>query len=765
MRLSRLLCLSCPGPCSPPRRPPRRSTRACCASPTSRRRRSPSSTPATSGSSPKQGGVAVRLSSPRGEESFPRFSPDGRTLAFSANYDGNTDVYTVPAQGGDPVASDVAPDDRPRARLASGRHARAVRVVAARAAASATTSSTWSPATGGPAEKLPVPYGEFGSLLARRQAGRLPAAVAGVPHLEALSRRLGARRLDVRPGDARPSANVTTSDANDEHPMWHGDTLYFLSDRGANQRANIWARDKSGAVRQVTQFADFDVTFPAIGPQDIVFEAGGRLYLLEPGDREDERGRRSRSSPIARRSSRAARIGRRADPRGGAVADRQARGLRGARRRLHGAGRARPGDEPHAQLGHRRSAIRAGRRTARRSPTGAIAPASTSSCCGPPTAPAPRRPSRRSARASAIPPQWSPDSTRLAFIDQTETLRLARGRERQARRDRPGADLDGARQPREPAAALVGRLALADVGACRQGDRPTRRSSSTTRRAAKTHQVTSGYFTDVAPVFDPDGKYLYFLSNRAFEPVYSDFDNSWTYPNSTRIVAMALRAGRRLAARRPQRRRGRRQGQGRRTSQGRDKDKDEREAKDEGQEAGRQGRRQGRKAEEGRRRRTTRRRTSRSRSPSTSTGSTRASSSLPPKAGNYNGLAGGLRQGALPPHAAHRLGRARRASIVYYDLEEREEKTVLEGADAFIPTADGKKLFVLADKKFGFVDVKADAEGREGDAHRRAGDDRRSEGRVAPDVRRRVPLPARLLLRPGPARRRLAGAARRATRR
>ncbi len=47
-----------------------------------------------------------------------------------------------------------------------------------------------------------------------------------------------------------------------------------------------------------------------------------------------------------------------------------------------------------------------------------------------------------------------------------------------------------------------------------------------------------------------------------------------------------------------------------------------------------------------------------------------------------------------------------KASIVYYDLEEREEKTVLEGADAFIPTADGKKLFVLADKKFGFVEVK-----------------------------------------------------------
>ncbi|UCC49239.1 MAG: PD40 domain-containing protein, partial [Gemmatimonadota bacterium] len=49
---------------------------------------------------PKTGGTAVRLSSPRGEESFPRFSPDGSTIAFSGNYDGNTDIYTIPTMGG-----------------------------------------------------------------------------------------------------------------------------------------------------------------------------------------------------------------------------------------------------------------------------------------------------------------------------------------------------------------------------------------------------------------------------------------------------------------------------------------------------------------------------------------------------------------------------------------------------------------------------------------------------------------------------------------
>ena len=78
---------------------------------------------------------------------------------------------------------------------------------------------------------------------------------------------------------------------------------------------------------------------------------------------------------------------------------------------------------------------------------------------------------------------------------------------------------------------------------------------------------------------------------------------------------------------------------------------------------------------------------------------------LPPKGGNYNSLAAVA--GKVLYRRMPRTGSGeKKASIVYYDLEEREEKTVLEGADAFIPTADGKKLFVLADKKFGFIEVK-----------------------------------------------------------
>ena len=55
------------------------------------------------------------------------------------------------------------------------------------------------------------------------------------------------------------------------------------------------------------------------------------------------------------------------------------------------------------------------------------------------------------------------------------------------------------------------------------------------------HQATSGYYSDANPSFDPEGKYLYFTTNRTFRPLYSDMDNSWVYPNSTSIAALCLR--------------------------------------------------------------------------------------------------------------------------------------------------------------------------------------------------------------------------------
>ena len=110
----------------------------------------------------KTGGTANRLTSSTGEEAFPRFSPDGKSLAFSATYDGNTDVYTMPVTGGVPVrltwnsfadrVIDWHPDGH-RILFASGRESgtpafRQMYLVSTK---------------GGLPEKLSIPYGELAS--------------------------------------------------------------------------------------------------------------------------------------------------------------------------------------------------------------------------------------------------------------------------------------------------------------------------------------------------------------------------------------------------------------------------------------------------------------------------------------------------------------------------------------------------------------------------------------------------------------------------
>ncbi|MGO8056036.1 hypothetical protein, partial [Rhizobium leguminosarum] len=66
-----------------------------------------------------------------------------------------------------------------------------------------------------------------------------------------------------------------------DFPMWHGNSIYFLSDRGTEQHTNIWKYDVANkALTQVTKYNDVDVHFPSQGPEDIVYEAGGKLYIL-----------------------------------------------------------------------------------------------------------------------------------------------------------------------------------------------------------------------------------------------------------------------------------------------------------------------------------------------------------------------------------------------------------------------------------------------------------------------------------------------------
>ncbi len=214
---------------------------------------------------PKSGGTATRLSSPRGEEMFPKFSPDGATIAFSANYDGNRDIYTMPANGGVPkrITHHGAADritgwfpDGKSLLFASGRTSERDRY----------NKLFKVGADGGMPEQLPLPYGEFGAI---SPDGKLLAYTPLTVDFRTWKRYRGGMNPDIWLFDLenKSSKNLTQNPANDSLPMWNGKTLFFLSDRDASQRNNLWSLDtRTGNVKQITFFKDFDVQVPSFGP-------------------------------------------------------------------------------------------------------------------------------------------------------------------------------------------------------------------------------------------------------------------------------------------------------------------------------------------------------------------------------------------------------------------------------------------------------------------------------------------------------------------
>jgi tricorn protease len=199
-----------------------------------------------------------------------------------------------------------------------------------------------------------VPYGEFGSFSPDG------SKIAYLPQTQAFrtwKRYRGGWSPDIWVFDLTTlaAANVTKNVAVDEFPdvaRRHG-LLPVGSGRGLKQ--NIWAlTQRTGALRQITDFRDYDVTTPSLGPGDIVFGAGGRLYLLDLAtDKVSEV--RVQVVDGSLDAQGAQREGRRRDRVSQRVSLWQARGLRGARRDLQCACGKRPRDEPVAKLGRGRA--------------------------------------------------------------------------------------------------------------------------------------------------------------------------------------------------------------------------------------------------------------------------------------------------------------------------------------------------------------------------------------------------------------------------
>ena len=234
----------------------------------------------------RAGGAARRLTATPDVESDPHFSADGQQIAFTRTSGGNTDVYVMASNGGEPRRLTFHPQiDRAKGWTRDGK-----RVVFASDRAAAPQSSylrLWSvPVEGGFEQALPMPRAFAGSYSpdAKRFAyDELPLAFVPDWVETSLWRNYrGGRVQPVRIIDLASNAveKLPWKDSNDHDPMWVGNTVYFLSDRGG--AANLFAYSlDTRQVKQVTRHDDFDVVNAAAGEDAVVYEQAGYVHLFD----------------------------------------------------------------------------------------------------------------------------------------------------------------------------------------------------------------------------------------------------------------------------------------------------------------------------------------------------------------------------------------------------------------------------------------------------------------------------------------------------
>lgn len=241
---------------------------------------------------PITGGEAKRLTSHVGYEMFPKYSPDGKSIAFTGQYDGNTEVFLIPANGGEPerltftstnarddIGDRMGPNNIVIAWSPDGE-----KILYRNRINSSFDGKLWtvSPQGGMPVE-IPLPEGGFSSYSPN---GKKLAYNRVMREFRNWKYYRGGMADDIWIYDpeAQTVVNITDNPAQDIFPMWIGDEIFFISDRDMTMNFFVY-NTLTGKTEKVTDFSDYDVKFPSSNGELIVFEKGGLLYSLDPKTR------------------------------------------------------------------------------------------------------------------------------------------------------------------------------------------------------------------------------------------------------------------------------------------------------------------------------------------------------------------------------------------------------------------------------------------------------------------------------------------------
>lgn len=236
----------------------------------------------------REGGVARKLTNDPGYEMFAKFSPDGKQIAFTAQYDGNTEVYLMPAEGGSPkrltITATLSRDDisdrmGPNNIVMTWRDENSIVYRSRKQSFNDFKGQLFvASVNGGISEELPLPVGGFCSYspdkskLAYNRVFR---------EFRTWKYYKGGMADDIWIYDFKTKKieNITNNTAQDIQPMWSGNNIYFISDRDRIMNLfvyNIITKE----TRKLTSFNDYDIKFPSLGNDAIVFEQAGFIHIF-----------------------------------------------------------------------------------------------------------------------------------------------------------------------------------------------------------------------------------------------------------------------------------------------------------------------------------------------------------------------------------------------------------------------------------------------------------------------------------------------------
>ena len=484
------------------------------------------------------GGDAVRLTSHKGLELFPRISPDGQWIAFSAEYSGSRQVYVMPSAGGTPKqltyyndVGEMAPrGGYDNAILDWTPDSKNILIRGNRTPFGERNGKYFLVSIEGGFEKaLQITDGGFGVL--SPDAKKL-AFTPISREFRTWKRYKGGRASDIWIYDLEndKSEKITDFVGTDQIPVWYKNKIYFASDRDLT--LNIFSYDlDTKETKKVTNHTEFDVMWPSGENGQIAYENGGYIYKLnaETGISEKVTVNISFDNPNILpyfknvkdniESASISPSGKRAlfDARGDIFSVPAENGFTVNLTKTQGIREMSPNWSPDGKyISYLSDATGEYEIYLLENKEGAKAKQITFN-----------------SKAWKYNPAWSPDSKYLLYFDRTLKLKL----------------IDVAtRVEKSIASAYSDEIRDYKFSPDSKWVIYTNNSENSNSSvwvynltAGQNHQLTNDNFNDFSPVFSKDGNYIFFLSNRDFNLDFSSYEFTYLYNKATRIYALALR--------------------------------------------------------------------------------------------------------------------------------------------------------------------------------------------------------------------------------